>query len=49
MKAVFFTLGCKVNQYETEVIRNLLDKKNIFLLCGKIVYALNCAECEFFR
>lgn len=30
MKAVFFTLGCKVNQYETEVIRNLLDKKNIF-------------------
>ena len=30
MKAVFFTLGCKVNQYETEVIRNLLNEKNIF-------------------
>ncbi len=25
MKAVFYTLGCKVNQYETEAMRRLLD------------------------
>ena len=28
MKVFFFTLGCKVNQYETVILKNLFLKQN---------------------
>ena len=33
MKIGFFTLGCKVNQYETQVMRELFEKRGDVTLC----------------
>ena len=29
MKVAFCTLGCKVNQYDTDAMREMLDRKSV--------------------